>query len=480
MGKDAALRRERLAFDRGSVRRYDADGRLHVDWANISKANICPYYGREIPDSERLGLDPDRIYKLLRDPDELEKSVPTWNNLPLLSQHAPTSADEPQKDLTVGSTGTDAEFKAPFLRNSLVIWDAEAIAGVEMDEQKELSCGYRYVADMTPGEYNGEKYDGVMREIKGNHVALVTEGRAGPDVVVGDGKLKGNPMIKTKALRSRHALLVQGAVAALLAPKLAADTSIDLSGALEGVTRKTFKAKKASIAEGVKKAVTGKLANDEGIGEVVENVVELLDNLADVTSGGTDEDDLAGADEEQTGETKDKPQGLDAEAAGEKLKAAGLDEETCKKAMDALFGAKDADPDPEKKDPPEGAKDEEKVDKSAMDAAISKAKDDARRETIRQMNAISEAKRVVQPHVGELAGAFDSAEAVYKFALDAAIERGADIDLTGVPASAYGAMVRMLPPPTDETKKPTRHALDSKDKAKATELFPGLARIKKA
>ncbi|MCV5420626.1 DUF2213 domain-containing protein, partial [Escherichia coli] len=29
-------------------------------------------------------------------------------------------------------------------------------------------------------------YDGVMRDIVGNHVALVTEGRAGSDVVVGD------------------------------------------------------------------------------------------------------------------------------------------------------------------------------------------------------------------------------------------------------------------------------------------------------
>jgi hypothetical protein len=34
----------KLAFDR-SARRIDADGRLHVDRAHISKAALNPYYG---------------------------------------------------------------------------------------------------------------------------------------------------------------------------------------------------------------------------------------------------------------------------------------------------------------------------------------------------------------------------------------------------------------------------------------------------
>jgi hypothetical protein len=42
---------------------------------------------------------------------------------------------------------------------------------------------------MTPGTYGGIKYDGVMRDIVGNHVALVEEGRAGADVHVGDAAL---------------------------------------------------------------------------------------------------------------------------------------------------------------------------------------------------------------------------------------------------------------------------------------------------
>jgi 8-oxo-dGTP pyrophosphatase MutT (NUDIX family) len=59
---------DRLAFDRASVRRMDQDGRLRVEITNISKAVVNPYQGKEIPDCEALGLDPEKVYQLLRDP----------------------------------------------------------------------------------------------------------------------------------------------------------------------------------------------------------------------------------------------------------------------------------------------------------------------------------------------------------------------------------------------------------------------------
>ena len=40
------------------------------------------------------------------------------------------------------------------------------------------------------GEFDGTPYEIVMKNIRGNHVALVREGRAGPDVVVADAKPK--------------------------------------------------------------------------------------------------------------------------------------------------------------------------------------------------------------------------------------------------------------------------------------------------
>jgi hypothetical protein len=175
-----------LAFDR---RAYDADGRLHVA-CNISKAAVNPYLGAEIPDYEGLRLDPGRAYYLLRPADELHRAASTFNNLPILKQHVPVSAQDHQPSLVVGSTGTDAAFIGPYLRNSIVVWAKGAIDKINCGHQKELSAAYRYRADMRPGTYQGQRYDGVMRDLVGNHVALVREGRAGSDVVVGDAAIQ--------------------------------------------------------------------------------------------------------------------------------------------------------------------------------------------------------------------------------------------------------------------------------------------------
>ncbi|EAA4852285.1 DNA primase [Salmonella enterica subsp. enterica] len=178
---------ERLAFDRASVRSFDGNGRLQVKSSHISKANVCPYFGREIPNAEQLGLDPDRIYRLWRHPDELKKAAPTFNNIPVLCIHTPDFPGDPPREYRVGTTHSGSEFNDPYLDNGLSVWDDSAIAGIETDEQKELSSSYQYVADMTPGVTpNGEPYDGIMRDIIGNHVALVEKGRAGSDVLVAD------------------------------------------------------------------------------------------------------------------------------------------------------------------------------------------------------------------------------------------------------------------------------------------------------
>lgn len=177
--------RPALAFDRApSTRRYDLDGRLHIACARISKAAVNPYLGCEIPDWQELGLDPNTTYQLYRDPEELAKGAATFNNIPLLSRHVHVTADDHRPDLVIGSTGTDAEFEDPYLNNSLVIWSAAAIAGVEMAEQRELSSSYQYRCILDRGQADGQRYDGRMVNIVGSHVALVREGRAGPDVAV--------------------------------------------------------------------------------------------------------------------------------------------------------------------------------------------------------------------------------------------------------------------------------------------------------
>jgi hypothetical protein len=175
------------ALDRESFRRYTPDGALHLDTTNISKAIVNEYWGREIPGCAEMGLDKDRMYRLYRDPEELKKAAPTFNNLPVLREHTPVTADSYPQSLIIGTTGSGAAFDGTYLKNSMAIWPGDDIKKIETNVKKQLSSGYRYRADMTPGKTpDGQAYDGVMRDIVGNHVAVVLEGRAGPDVVVCD------------------------------------------------------------------------------------------------------------------------------------------------------------------------------------------------------------------------------------------------------------------------------------------------------
>lgn len=210
---------ERLAFDRASVRSFDKVGRLQVTKSNISKANVCPYFGREIPNHESLGLDPDKIYRLWRHPDELKKAAATFNNIPLLNIHIPDFPGDPPRESRVGVTHSSAEFDGTYLTNGLSVWDNSAIAGIETEEQEALSSSYQYVADMTTGTTpSGEVYDGIMRDIVGNHVALVETGRAGSDVLVADSL---PPELKHMSKRKA------AAIRATLKPLLAQDADLE-------------------------------------------------------------------------------------------------------------------------------------------------------------------------------------------------------------------------------------------------------------
>ena len=187
---------KRLVYDRAqvdSVRNIDDNGYLHVGVSNITKEQVAPYRGNEIPDFEKLGLDPDKIYTIYRPASELSKpeTVKSLNGIPILLKHAPDSAEEPASN-RVGSTGTDAKWEAPYLTNSLHIQDADAIRRINDGTMREISMGYFYTPVLKHGEFEGEPYDLIMTDIACNHVALVEEGRAGHDVLVKDATLNSN------------------------------------------------------------------------------------------------------------------------------------------------------------------------------------------------------------------------------------------------------------------------------------------------
>lgn len=471
-----------LAMDLSpSVRHYDKDGQLHINRTPISKAMICEYYGREIPNNQALGLDPSKKYRLLRDPEELKKGAATSNGKQLMFTHVPVNADDPQKDVWVGSVGTDAEYEEPYLFNSLHVHDRMGIDGIETEEQKQISSSYRYRADMTPGAYQGEAYDGVMRDIDFNHVCLVTAGRCGDDVFVHDSKPKPEEFKMTNTVLSRKAAVLKGGVMAYLQPKLAMDAKggtvkVDITPILKDITNSNFSSRRAQIVSGITACTAGKLAADA-----------KLDDLPAF---------LGAFDETEAEEEKKDKDKADDEDPKEKFLKEKLSAED-KAAYDALGGAKDGDPDKDEdgakakeKDAADKAKDAkmgkdgkakdadpdkkpDMVDKPAMDAAIAKSAKEVRAQVIKEQKAIREAEQAVQPWVGQLNMAFDSAPDVYKHALEAM-----EVDIEGVDPSAYPAMLKLVPQPGQRGQRTTSLAMDSaEDMSSFNKMFPDAGRI---
>ena len=215
-----------LAFDsftlgsRPSVRHFDENGFLHVDISPVTSVQVAPYRGSEIPGWRERGLDPDRVYHAYRPADELSKpaTVESLNGIPIQLEHHPDYASAPAKETRIGSTGTDAKFDDPYLCNSLHFQDEDAIRRIKDGSMKELSLGYGYTPDFTPGEWKGQHYDFVMRNIRANHVALVEQGRAGPRVCVEDAQPKDLPMDEKDQLGQAANTLAKGLVD-LTAPK---------------------------------------------------------------------------------------------------------------------------------------------------------------------------------------------------------------------------------------------------------------------
>jgi hypothetical protein len=405
-------------------RHYEENGQLRIERTPISKATVNPYYGREIPKAEELGLTPDRVYYLLRDPGELAKAAPSFKTKQLMFKHIAVSADDPKHLSIAGTIGSDVEFVAPYLMADMCVWDVEAIAGIETDTVRELSCSYSYRADMTPGMYEGQRYDGVMRDIQGNHVALVKSGRAGSDVMAADNELEKK--METKFGKALYAILCAAS------PKLAADAA--LKPLVIGLTRKqcdlrALEPKLLAMDAELRKPETlaamqaAKDAESEEETEAEKKAREAKEKEAKdkKAKDGKTAKDLSFEEwaKEEEGESDHKAKDGEEETLEEKKKRY---EREKRRADDS-----EEESEEERKERMEKrAKDKKAKDCSAEDG-MKKAMDEFKAD----LRAADEARRSVRTVVGDVL-AQDSAEGIYGFALDQMkVDRAG---VTGVPA----------------------------------------------
>ncbi|WP_272657006.1 MULTISPECIES: DUF2213 domain-containing protein [unclassified Providencia] len=165
-------------------RTYDNNGWLEVTDNPISKVGVFDYLGAEIGAPE-----PDKIYRVLRPPEELasEATINSFKLTPFIIEHEMLGkhATPAEKKGIQGVIGENVYFDPPYLRANIKIFSDVALSNIDSGKI-DLSPGYRSKYEFTSGIYEGQHYDAIQRHLRGNHLALVDEGRTGPDVAVQD------------------------------------------------------------------------------------------------------------------------------------------------------------------------------------------------------------------------------------------------------------------------------------------------------
>jgi hypothetical protein len=174
-----------------SARVEDINGWFEVLRQPVSIAGVYDYLGEKLDGAP----DPDKTYKVLRSPAELSDPdfMDSCRLLPWVDEHSGLLGPEELNALPAeekgigGTTGERVEFDKN--DNTLYInvkCYSEAQRDLIDSGKIELSLGYRCRYIWKPGVWNGEHYDAIQCQLRGNHLATVTEGRMGPLVAVLD------------------------------------------------------------------------------------------------------------------------------------------------------------------------------------------------------------------------------------------------------------------------------------------------------
>jgi hypothetical protein len=155
-----------------------------VSDVRAARVGIQQYLGSEVG---RPQMDVVRVF---RPEGEVfhHDAMSSFSSLTLTVDHPPEKGINSRnwKKYAVGFTGEDVARDGGFLRVPLILKDEAAITDV-VSGKRELSFGYTCDIDFTPGRTeDGQEYDAVQRNLRGNHLAIVSTGRAGSDCRLGD------------------------------------------------------------------------------------------------------------------------------------------------------------------------------------------------------------------------------------------------------------------------------------------------------
>lgn len=166
------------------AKEIDLNGFWKIEDNPISKEGVFPYLGKQISPE----LEPDKIYMVYRPASELtsEETIESFNGVPFIDEHEMIGEGFTKyDDRPAGGVLFNVKANGGILTGDFKIYSEELQEEIS-NGKKELSLGYLCDYELTKGVWNGQRYDAIQKNIRGNHVALVNHGRMGSDVRVYD------------------------------------------------------------------------------------------------------------------------------------------------------------------------------------------------------------------------------------------------------------------------------------------------------
>lgn len=149
--------------------------------------------------------DPDKVVNVDRTDEEVfsDKAMASFENKPVCIEHPDVDVNaENHNELAVGFVRDvhKGEYKgSPVMMGTLVITDKDAVEAIENKEYEELSCGYDCDIE--------DEANPCQRNIRGNHVALCKQGRAGIAHIVDSELTNDVPVGRQIATQNRKILM---------------------------------------------------------------------------------------------------------------------------------------------------------------------------------------------------------------------------------------------------------------------------------
>ena len=356
----------------------DLNGFWSIESNPISKAGVYPYLGRQISPE----LEPDKIYMVYRPAEELTspETIESFNGVPFIDEHEMIGEGFTQyDDRPAGGVLFNVKANGDILTGDFKIY-SESLQEEIKNGKKELSLGYLCDYRLEKGVYNGQRYDAVQENIRGNHVALVNHGRMGSDVRVYDKAITMDAMDITQVISSK-------------------DESPNESRADEGSSNITGETKMADTdkREAIREimAIAAKADSEFAGGEEekIETIAKILEQSEySKSESGTANDEDPEKEEEKKVEDKC---GKDEEPDDDDKKKAEDEDDSDDDDKKSAEDEDDSDKDDKKDSEDEDEDKEDKEEKEAMDSMP--------KQVLKMIAKRNEIVKAVEPFIGTFA-----------------------------------------------------------------------------